>query len=125
MTKLTAEEITAQLAKWETQSAALDARSAKLRVDIEAGLRRHDAHKLVPGHADSELRATVEQALAELPTAPLDDKALAELRCRHEAQLLVKKLAELKGPLSADTEHGLQQKFEQVLKGKKIDDRRK
>jgi hypothetical protein len=91
-----------------------------MKVDLDAGQRRHQAHKLVgelygTSYGHDELHAAIEQALVDLPTAPLDEAELARLKRRRLALRLVEKIAALKGPLSAATEMALFQMLEKAM----------
>jgi hypothetical protein len=118
--KTLAADIEAFLKKATAEDDKLIAVSNKLATDIEAGLRRHEANRLLSelygsSYGHDELRVALESVLAEPPPAPLNDDARIKLRRRHEAMELVKKIVALKGPLSAETEQDLQQKLERVM----------
>jgi hypothetical protein len=114
-------ELNAKLSAWDAETATWAAESAKLKTEHEAQQRRFDAERLVRelyggsfGH--DELCVAVEHALAELsPAAQLDDAARIKLRRRHESFLLVKRIAELKGPMSAETESQLLEKLQRAM----------
>jgi cell division protein FtsX len=112
-------ELNAKIAAWDRDDVALSAMSDKLATDIEAGRRRHQADKLVSelygsSYGNDTLRTAIEEVLAQT-TAPLDDAACIALRRHHEAQQLVRKIVELKGPLSVDAETKLVTRLERAM----------
>jgi hypothetical protein len=125
--KLTADEkralaaqFNAKLSQWQIASAADAERSERMKAEHEAWQRRFDADKLVrdlygTSYGHDELRTVIEAVLADLPEELLDDEALARLKRRHASQYLVKKLVELKGPMSAANEALIQQKLEAAM----------
>jgi hypothetical protein len=120
MRKITRAELEAYIAKASAENDAWAAESAKHHAEHEAWRRHFEADKLVrelygSSYGHDELVTAIEMALADLPTAPLDDAELARLKRRHLALRLVEKIAALKGPLNAPTEMALFETFQKAL----------
>ena len=112
-------ELQAFLKRAEVEDAATTKQLERMKVDLDAGQRRHQADRLVSelygtSYGHDGLRTALEEILAQ-PVEALDEAARIKRRRRHESQRLVQKIAELKGELSANTESQIQEKLERTM----------
>jgi hypothetical protein len=115
-----AAELQAFLKRAEAEDAAASKQLERMKAEHEAHQRYFDADRLVrdlygSSYGHDVLRTAIEEVLADLPVEELDDEALARLKRQHASEHLVKKLVELKGPMSAANEALIRNKLEAAM----------